>query len=232
MYVCLEIFFNIIRKIPFKIVIVFFRHYSIAMNENISNFTFNVQEMDFHFAYYNKQTLCLKDISQGTWFIYVNITTTNIHKVSKELKNIQLKFDSNFIVALNQEDHITLWELYKIGPTLPIQRNNIGHWTDSEGLKFTKIHKWYRRSNLFGYNFEITTLVEAPYITKIKVDSKTGEFNMEGSYADLLNLYAKTLNFTYTYMPPPDNAWGSLQNDGTWNGMVGLAQREIVDFCK
>ena len=33
-------------------------------------------------------------------------------------------------------------------------------------------------------------------------------------------------------MPPPDNAWGSLQNDGTWNGMVGLAQREIVDFCK
>ena len=76
-------------------------------------------------------------------------------------------------------------------------------------------------------------MVEAPYITKIEFDSKTGKiFNMEGSYADLLNLYAKTLNFTYKYVPPPDNAWGSLQNDGTWNGMVGLVQKEIVDFCK
>ena len=133
---------------------------------------------------------------------------------------------------MNQEDQITLWELYKIGPTLPIQSISIGQWTETKGLIFTKIHKWYRRSNLLGHTFEITTLVEAPYITKIEFDSKTGKCNMEGSYADLLNLYAKTLNFTYTYVPPPDNAWGSLQNDGTWNGMVGLVQKEIVDFCK
>ena len=208
-----------------------FRQYIIAVNENKSNFTFNVQEMDFHFVYYTKQILGLKTISKGTWFIYVNFTT-NIQEISKELKNAPLDFDSNFIVALNQEDQITLWELYKIGPTLPIQSINIGQWTETKGLIFTKIHKWYRRRNLLGHTFEITTLVEAPYITKIEFDSKTGKCNMEGSYADLLNLYAKTLNFTYTYVPPPDNAWGSLQNDGTWNGMVGLAQREIVDFCK
>ena len=38
------------------------------------------------------------------------------------------------------------------------------------------------------------------------------------------------MNFTYTIEPPPDNAWGGLQEDGTWNGMVNLVQNNIKDF--
>ena len=64
------------------------------------------------------------------------------------------------------------------------------------------------------------------------MDKITGEYNLQGSLVDLLNLFAKTMNFTYMYVPPPDNAWGSLQEDGSWNGMVSLVQKEIVDLCE
>jgi hypothetical protein len=40
------------------------------------------------------------------------------------------------------------------------------------------------------------------------------------------------MNFTYTVEPPPDNAWGGLKEDGTWNGIMNLAQNDLIDFGK
>ena len=67
-------------------------------------------------------------------------------------------------------------------------------------------------------------------MSKIELNPQTGKYNIEGSFAELLNLYAKTMNFTYTLEPPPDNAWGALQDDGSWNGMMKLVQEETVDI--
>ena len=40
------------------------------------------------------------------------------------------------------------------------------------------------------------------------------------------------MNFTYTLKKPPDLNWGSLQKDGTWNGMVRLLQDQEADIGK
>ena len=40
------------------------------------------------------------------------------------------------------------------------------------------------------------------------------------------------LNFTYTLREPVDGAWGSLQDDGTWNGMVRHLQDHDADIGK
>ena len=197
--------------------------------------------MDFHYLNYMKSNLAYllhnlyqqEKLNYGplVWLVYFDYATT-IQEVLKEFINASLKFDDDFIVALKQDSKVSLWELYRIAPMLPIQSINVGNWTNSEGLYFTNVSKWTRRSNLNGYKFKITSLVEDPYTTKIEFDSMSGKYNLEGSYPDLLNLQAKTLNFTYTYVPPPDNAWGSLQEDGTWNGMVALIQNGVVDFCE
>ena len=113
---------------------------------------------------------------------------------------------------------------------MPIQNIIVGKWTTFDGLEFTKSHKWVRRNDLMGYNFRITSLISEPYITKIELDSWTAKYNLEGKFVDLLNLFSETLNFTYKYIPPPDGAWGVLQEDGTWNGMINLIQKEEVDF--
>ena len=195
--------------------------------------------MDFHFLDYNPNNInhqsYILHLKKNmfklscTWFVYFD-TVMTIKDVLKEFDNLSLNLDDDFIVALNQSEEIVLWELYRIVPNSPIQNINVGQWTTSKGLNFTKINKRNRRSNLLGYNLRITTLVEAPYNTKIKLDSMTKKYHLEGSFADLLNLYAKILNFTYTYVPPPDNAWGSLQEDGSWNGMMNLVHNKSVDI--
>ena len=195
--------------------------------------------MDFHFLDYNPKNINHQSYIlhhkknmfklSCTWFVYFD-TVMTIKDVLKEFDNLSLNLDDDFIVALNQSEEIVLWELYRIVPNSPIQNINVGQWTTLKGLNFTKINKRNRRSNLLGYNLRITTLVEAPYNTKIKLDSMTKKYHLEGSFADLLNLYAKILNFTYTYVPPPDNAWGSLQEDGSWNGMMNLVHNKSVDI--
>ena len=40
------------------------------------------------------------------------------------------------------------------------------------------------------------------------------------------------MNFTYTIVQPPDKAWGSPYGNGSWNGMVGMLQREEADIGK
>ena len=40
------------------------------------------------------------------------------------------------------------------------------------------------------------------------------------------------LNFTYILKEPKDGAFGTLQDDGTWNGMVRLLQDQEADIGK
>ena len=49
-------------------------------------------------------------------------------------------------------------------------------------------------------------------------------------FKDLLELLSQTLNFTYTLEPPEDRKWGQDNGNGSWNGMLGLLQKEETDI--
>ena len=102
--------------------------------------------------------------------------------------------------------------------------------SDSKECPFQKAKSNFH--DLKGHNFKVTGLEEAPFINYIILNSVTGKYEMEGSFTDLLNILANIMNFTYTWTLPPDNAWGGLQKDGSWNGMIKLLINEDVDFCK
>jgi hypothetical protein len=38
------------------------------------------------------------------------------------------------------------------------------------------------------------------------------------------------MNFTYTLIKPLDGQYGSIQQDGTWNGMINLLANEEIDI--
>ena len=40
------------------------------------------------------------------------------------------------------------------------------------------------------------------------------------------------MNFTYTLIKPPDENWGAIQPDGSWNGMVGMLGAQEIDLGK
>ena len=72
--------------------------------------------------------------------------------------------------------------------------------------------------------------METPFTTTLDYNEYTGTYKAEGSFQDLLNTLSNTMNFTYTIQPPPDNKWGGLQPDGSWNGMIHQVINRKTDF--
>ena len=112
--------------------------------------------------------------NKDTWVVLAS--KMSIEEIVVDIQSINLDFDDDFIVAQKKIDDIELWELYKIGPLSKIEYINIGRWSEKEGLKITSGVKWHRRSNLKGFHFNFTCLVENPFITKMEKNEKTGRY--------------------------------------------------------
>ncbi|XP_068216611.1 uncharacterized protein [Palaemon carinicauda] len=52
-----------------------------------------------------------------------------------------------------------------------------------------------------------------------------------GPLGNFIEILGSSINFTYTLVRPPDRAWGYLQPNGSWMGMVGMVFRKEVDFA-
>ena len=73
--------------------------------------------------------------------------------IAKVLEIAKLDLDDDIILAITNGSHIDLFEFYKIAENQgPIQYNNIGVWSDKDGLGLTSTTKWYRRGNLKVFN--------------------------------------------------------------------------------
>ena len=168
------------------------------------------------------------------------------------LEMAELDLDDDVILAIENGTHVNLFEIYKISERQgPIVYNTIGFWSNIDGLQLTITSKWYRRGNLKvnifcfvlktktfpsllfqGHHFKVQTLVETPYTISLDLNDQTAKYEVTGSFPDLLNSLANTMNFTYTIGPPPDNKWGGQQPDGSWNGMMDQVVKEEIDFGK
>ena len=92
-------------------------------------------------------------------------------------------------------------------------------------------------SDMKGYNYTIATLQYFPFVWK-----RNGEY--DGIEVDLTKFLARRFNFkyimtnffkflviylyltspiSYHLINPPDGAWGSPDESGTWSGLIGHA---------
>ncbi|KAG7160344.1 Glutamate receptor-like 3 [Homarus americanus] len=63
------------------------------------------------------------------------------------------------------------------------------------------------------------------------VKAPDGHLTVQGPVANLLNMVAASLNFTYSLVTPEDQAWGRKLPDGNWTGMVGQVFRQEADIA-
>ena len=76
------------------------------------------------------------------------------------LKTAKLDLDDNVILGFQKQSHVDLYEIYKIDEIQElIEYNNVGSWSEKEGLQLINIPKWYRRRNLkVRYSLEMRSL--------------------------------------------------------------------------
>jgi len=115
-----------------------------------------------------------------------------------------VKFDGKFTQA-------EIWEIYKTSFSQPLIVNNLGTWSEMDGLNSTTLHKYERRKNLMvgiyeirnfhsfffhclsscvlfqGYKFKCATWYSNPYISDMIPigDPSKNLFQMYGMYAEI-----------------------------------------------
>ena len=67
---------------------------------------------------------------------------------------------------------------------------------------------------------------------KDNIEMLTGNDRYEGYNIDLIDAIAKELKFNYTIQIVADSQYGKKLENGSWNGMINLVHKELVDIGK
>ncbi|XP_042243360.1 glutamate receptor 2-like [Homarus americanus] len=62
-------------------------------------------------------------------------------------------------------------------------------------------------------------------------ENHNNEFSIVGPMANVLDILANNLNFTYILTQPADRLWGTKLSNDSWTGMVGLVSRQEADIA-
>ncbi|GIX84486.1 lig_chan-Glu_bd domain-containing protein [Caerostris darwini] len=74
---------------------------------------------------------------------------------------------------------------------------------------------------------KVSVLSGEPIFVFNKTHSGTSVWGIEGKFLEIL---ASKLNFQYEIISPEDGKWGSLMENGTWSGIIGMVARGEVDM--
>lgn len=137
--------------------------------------------------------------------------------------------DSNiFVLHRSIDDGVFFNESYKVKPTSPMLFKPWGIWSLEAGIFELNVHKWDRRSNLSGLHIRTGALNNTPFSIIEQWDDNP---SITGYYGEIWKALQQVLNFDYSITLSVDGKWGSIDESGNWDGLVGMAVRDEIDIA-
>ena len=120
-----------------------------------------------------------KRTDMSFWMIDVSFYET-LQKAYQDLNDLHIDIDDDFYLIKEDLNEVDIWEIYKISPMLNITTIYYGNWTrtkpNESSLHLDQETKAWRRHNLNGYHFKVTTQESKPYITELSKNLLQGIF--------------------------------------------------------
>ena len=140
-----------------------------------------------------------------------------------------LRLDTQLFIYSPEGEAISLKEAYGVNGNTKVEI--IGIWKESSGLIVPTPSIWERRSDLEGLSIRVATMSFPPMQNLYYDTSGQSIIGCGGLFLDPINILASKLNFTVNFMIPGDGAWGALNSNGTWTGMIGMLIKKEVDIA-
>ena len=134
-----------------------------------------------------------------------------------------LRLDSNLYTFSPSGNNFELHEFYRVKGQL--NSGKLGKWQKDQGLQIDT-PLWERRMNLGGITLKATTLNWTFFASPPDTNGVS-----HGLVPDVVGVLQTKLNFTTDWERPPDENWGSLMENGSFNGMIGVVQRREADMA-
>ncbi|CAG5133809.1 unnamed protein product, partial [Candidula unifasciata] len=158
------------------------------------------------------------------------------NKLLSEMKKIKFEGITGH-VAFNERGHrkdFTL-DVYNVAMTRGAAK--IGYWNEREAKFHPQIPRLLRDPEETNINRTriVTTIKKEPYVMfkKVPKDGKPliADENLEGFCIDLTRAVAKKIGFEYKFVFVKDGSYGSVLENGTWDGIVGELIRHEADMA-
>ena len=160
-------------------------------------------------------------IKRSLLIIVGRITYIQLEDLSKDIGSMRENMYFYLICRLHGNSDDSKIRFYRI---VSIKGNDVVLF---QPLEFSKSGKEKEMSNLEGIHIKCLTLSWAPYLTLNDCEESGKNCKSVGYFADLMNIAAKNLNFTWSCDREPNNNWGIMQisgpsnSSGTWGGIIG-----------
>ncbi len=171
----------------------------------------------------------------GVWIL------ANMELSHKEIEELPLNLESNFI-SINgaSNDSIDLYEWFRVKRG-PLMRNKIATWTQSQSnggelQAIDKRSRWKRRSDFGGVvlkngmRMKSQVTFDRDNIMWHMQKVSEGNYEERGILADVMQTLQNRLNFSTEIVFGPDDKYGTINPDGSWNGIVGQLQKHSIDL--
>ena len=147
------------------------------------------------------------------------------------LPHVPLRLDTRILFYNKTRDGYTLWESYRIkeGPAVS---EDLIEWSPHPGktrILTRHLNPWERRGNLDGVVLT-NGVLEWPRLFIAGVDSDGATTGGTGYFPDVLSALKTRLNFSVRVASPEDGNWGTLSENGSWNGLVAMLVDGEVDM--
>lgn len=149
--------------------------------------------------------------NNGLWFMPID-----------HMKLLNLRLDSKaFFYTGNLTNGYTLHESYSIQGGRPI-KTKVDEWRPGyvNGQSRLALDIMERRSDLQGTVLRHSWFEDPPYVTYMR--DKSGKVvDIVGYNAALLEELQGQMNFNITEIEATEPSWGSMNEDGSWSGIMG-----------
>ncbi|XP_069700768.1 glutamate receptor U1-like [Periplaneta americana] len=177
-----------------------------------------------HFSPIVNQIADKTHLSDFFWLLFLDTKMP----VNGFFVGINIPFDCEFLVAQQQDDRVVaLTEVYQVSAALPLRTEHFGNWTEHKGLARPSLGLYQRRNNLHGVALRTGTM-NGEYI-KIKKEINNKPVEVGGIFGAIWTNLENRLNFRSDYYKPDKHTYGAYQANGSWNGLMGLVMRNVVE---
>nr|CAD7256869.1 unnamed protein product [Timema shepardi] len=145
---------------------------------------------------------------------YIWLLFTKDQPLDGALKGLHVPFNCEFLVAAVRTSLVNLTEVYRVKRDGPLVQDLYGAWWPKGRTIWPSVNMYQRRNDLQG-------VIHNDNGKLLGLDKET--------LGSIWWLFEKQLNFSTEMTQAKDGEWGALEN-GTWNGLIGIAARGETDF--
>lgn len=167
-------------------------------------------------------------IKNGQWTVFGTNTTVDFtnQRVIDRLQQMNLTGlggNIHFKDGYNEKSMIDL-----CATSYDYTQERVGNWSSQKGLQVNQNGLFPNVLRGFGNRtLKVVSRQAVPFVVKTVTDNIT---KFTGFCFDILDELAIRHHFRYQVSEPPDMLYGSENDDGTWNGMVGMVMRKEAEL--